>query len=323
VSVVVPTFNRADVLPRALDSVVHQTVIDWEIILIDDGSSDDTRQLADRYARDLGDRFVFLRQENRGCCHARNRGIAQARGSFIAFLDSDDAFVPTKLERQLQLFARCPQLGLVFSDYACVNLAGSRIESAFGHFYPTVRSLKTNEVAPGLHECAASIFKPLLRGYFIATIVGMVRRKVLGDDIRFAEHLPYAHEWLFYLEIARRCGVGFVDEPLSVHHFTQGSLSRTDAAKNLLDFYTLVQEMPHTLAPLRRSERSIIRGHLAKTAREIGVTCYHAGAFADARRWFLRSFKHEQHPRSLVDALDSWRQCIRHSTRTRTPAHGE
>ncbi len=99
VSIVIPTFNRCHLLTRALDSVRSQSVSQWEIVLIDDGSTDSTPLLATHYAKILGDRFQYHYQDNAGACAARNVGMAHARGEFIAFLDSDDEFLPTKLER--------------------------------------------------------------------------------------------------------------------------------------------------------------------------------------------------------------------------------
>jgi len=112
-SVIVPTYNCESLLPRALDSVADQTVDDWEIVLVNDGSTDGTADVAARYARRLQDRFIYIHQPNHGCSHARNRGIDVCRGRFVAFLDSDDEYQPTKLERQLRLFDLRPELGLV------------------------------------------------------------------------------------------------------------------------------------------------------------------------------------------------------------------
>ena len=87
VSVIIPTYDRETLLPRALDSVVAQTFDDWEIVLVDDGSTDNTKAVADRYARRLGDRFVYTRRSHAGCAAARNCGIDISRGRFVAFLD--------------------------------------------------------------------------------------------------------------------------------------------------------------------------------------------------------------------------------------------
>ncbi len=104
VSVIIPTYNRAELLPRALDSVVGQTFTDWGIVLVDDGSTDETSRVVRDYADRLGDRLVYIHQENKGSSQARNTGIDACRGRFVAFLDSDDECSPTRLGRQLELF---------------------------------------------------------------------------------------------------------------------------------------------------------------------------------------------------------------------------
>src|SRR4051812_41650748 len=122
VSVVIPTFNRSSTLPRAIDSVVAQSFTDWELVVVDDGSTDDTPRLLANYQKKLGNRLISLRQRNRGCSAARNQGIELARGRYIAFLDSDDEFLPQKLSRQLDLFTACPDRSFVYSDYSFVDL---------------------------------------------------------------------------------------------------------------------------------------------------------------------------------------------------------
>ena len=305
VSIVIPTYDRAQVLSRAVDSVVAQTWEDWELILIDDGSTDATAELAEHYAERLGPRFIYRQQENQGCCHARNHGINIAQGEYVAFLDSDDAWAPTKLQRQLELFRLCPDLGLVFSDYTCVDLNGRVILSAFDHFSPIVRSIPTTEVAPNLHKCHGLILDYLLRRYFIATIIGLVRKSTLGQDIRFNERPSYAHEWLFFLQVVNRAAAGFVDEPLAVHYFTPGSITRTDPQRNLIRLYRLLTEMRCTLGPLRWNQRRTIAHHANRAARQLASSAYRRGDFAAAARWFLRALKWNPNPRNVFDALDA------------------
>ncbi len=320
VSIVMPTFNSADTLPRAIESVADQTFGDWELIVIDDGSTDETPRITEAYASRLGSRFLVCRQAHHGCCRARNLGIDRASGEYVAFLDADDAFAPTKLERQLTLFDRCPDLGLAFSDYACIDLTGHRIDSAFDHFYQGVRALATTEIGPGLYTCEGSIFDALLRGYFIATIVGLVRRSVLAEDIRFAEDLPYAHEWLFYLQAVKRCRAGFVDEPLSIHHYTNGSITRCDAEQNLRHLHDLLMAMPAKLAPLSHRQRCIIADHRADTSRRLGSIAYRKGDYGGAAHWFGNALRHAPNPRNLYDLLDASLHRTRRVRRDRRPS---
>ena len=98
-SIVLPTYNRADFIERAINSVLNQTFVDWELIIVDDGSTDDTKAIVDKYTQ-LDQRIKYYYQKNQERCIARNNGIDKASGDFICFLDSDDYF----LEKHLELF---------------------------------------------------------------------------------------------------------------------------------------------------------------------------------------------------------------------------
>ncbi|MCH7871417.1 MAG: glycosyltransferase family 2 protein [Planctomycetes bacterium] len=326
VTVVLPTFNREALLPRALDSVIAQTYDNWESVVVDDGSTDGTAGVLDRYAATIseesivkseergasapfagriGDRFVVIRQENRGSSSARNVGIEAARGRFIAFLDSDDEFSPTKLQRQVELFERRPELGFVYSDYAYVDLDGARHESAFSTIHQTARRISYGAIGPGLRVCSDDLFGHLIRRYFIATIVGMVRRDVLGRTIRFAQGQSYAEEWLFFLHVVRRCRAGFVDESLSVHHHTKGSLARTDAHRNTVRYRNLLAAMSEAFDDLPAESRGIIRSNLAGTYRQLGYDAYRARKFGEARVNFAKSFRQRATLQALLGLGDS------------------
>jgi glycosyltransferase involved in cell wall biosynthesis len=112
VSVVIPTYNYGHFISEAIDSALAQTYGNIEVIVVDDGSTDDTGSRLNAY----GDRIRYIYQPNAGLSAARNTGIKNAKGDFIAFLDSDDAFHPQKLELQMDFFAAEPQLGLVGTE---------------------------------------------------------------------------------------------------------------------------------------------------------------------------------------------------------------
>lgn len=290
VSVIIPTYNRAETLPRAMDSVIAQSFRDWELVIVDDGSTDSTPQLLNEYQERLGDQFVSVRQSNRGCSAARNRGIELCRGRFIAFLDSDDEFLPHKLARQLELFDACPELSFVYSDYSFVDLEGKRTQSALTAKFPLAQSIPFRRVGNRLHAVGSELFETLLRGYFIATIVGLVRREALGE-VRFDERLSYAEEWLFYLRLARTGHAGFVDEPLALHHFTKNSLTRTDKLRNLTRQCALFHAMKEQLPRLTHHEDAIVNGHMfrahAQLARQLRIAGHPVRATAaKAKAWF-------------------------------------
>jgi glycosyltransferase involved in cell wall biosynthesis len=118
ISVVIPTYNSAAYLPAAIDSAFNQTLPPFEIVVIDDGSIDNTVEVLKPY--EVRIRYIF--QENKGPAAARNRGIAEANGDLIAFLDSDDVWLPEKLELQVPVLTENPKIGLVHSDFFLLDM---------------------------------------------------------------------------------------------------------------------------------------------------------------------------------------------------------
>lgn len=112
VSVIIPTYNRAHVVGEAIDSVLEQSYTGFELIVVDDGSADETPSVLESF----GDRLRVIRQENRGPAAARNRGLAEASGELIAFLDSDDLWLPPKLQRQVEFLREHPEDLICYTD---------------------------------------------------------------------------------------------------------------------------------------------------------------------------------------------------------------
>ena len=122
VSVIIISYNMAKLISRAIQSVLDQTFNDFEILVVDDGSTDDTREVVGCF----GNRIRYFYQENAGASAARNRGILAAQGEFIAFLDSDDYWVSSKLEVQVEIFDKNPRVGLVHAKAMVVNEHGEQ-----------------------------------------------------------------------------------------------------------------------------------------------------------------------------------------------------
>lgn len=120
VSVIIPTYNRGSLIARAINSVLSQTFKDFEIIVIDDGSTDNTQEVLESFEGEI--RYVY--QQNGGIAKARNRGIELAQGNYIAFLDSDDYWAPEKLALQVRVLDFNPKVGIVYSRMPIVNEAG-------------------------------------------------------------------------------------------------------------------------------------------------------------------------------------------------------
>ena len=311
VSVVLPTFNRAGLLPRAVRSVVGQTFSSWEVIIVDDGSTDETAAVASDLRADVGDRLVCAVQPHAGASVARNTGIERARGRLVAFLDSDDEFLPDKLERQVALFEQRFDLGLVFSDMSFEMVDGAWHASAFESCAGIVRSVPVEDLGDGRKMCGPDFVDYLVRRYFIPTITGMVRRDVLDDDVRFLPGQCYSEEWLFFLEVARRSRCGFIDAPLSVQHCQPGSVSLSSVWRNVDQQCRALREIRRRFPEVSRAARRAVRDQLAFCCRQLGFDAYKRGLYGDARRRFTESLTYRPGFRDAVYVLQAlWRQVL-------------
>ena len=198
VSVVIPTYNRARLLARALDSVLHQTWADFEMLIVDDGSTDGTAAVV---AARADARVRYLRQPaNGGVSAARNRGLREARGEFIAFLDSDDEWFPAKLERQLARFRDLPDtVGLLYG--------GVENEDEHGR-----RRIKTPAARGDLHRDL------LVNNVIHGTSGVMIRRNVVATVGFFDEGIPAIEDYDYWVRVARFFEVEYVAEPLIRYH---------------------------------------------------------------------------------------------------------
>jgi len=312
VSVILPTFNRSHLLPRAVQSVVDQTITNWELIIVDDGSTDETASVVERYRPVLGNRLVYLRSatgQPAGASASRNRGIDRARGSFLAFLDSDDEFLPTKLERQLSLFRRRPDVALVFSDMAASQIDGTWHDSWFALHGQLIRSVPTEDLGDGQRFCGPDFVDYLVRGYLIPTITGLVRRDVLDDDVRFAPKQSYSEEWLFFLEIARRGRCAFIDQPLSVQYCQKQSVSFSSAAHNIAQQYQALCQIRQRFPRVSADARRAIRDQIVHYCRQLGFDAYKQKRYRQARSHFVEAWSNRPDLRGAAHVLQSlWRQ---------------
>jgi glycosyltransferase involved in cell wall biosynthesis len=191
VSVIIPTCNRARVLPRALDSVLQQTLAADEIIVIDDGSTDGTAELVRRRYPQVR----LLQQRNRGVSAARNRGIEQAGCDWIALLDSDDRWLPTKLEAQCGLLQQHPGHRLCHTEEIWIR-NGRRVNPMRKH-----------------RKSGGRIYSQCLPLCVISPSAALIRRSLLEESGLFDESLPACEDYDLWLRICAREPVLFVETP--------------------------------------------------------------------------------------------------------------
>lgn len=222
VSVIIPTYNRAQMLRQAVESVLEQDYPCTEILVIDDGSVDDTPMVL----ADYEDRIRFFRQENTGVSAARNLGIRASRGELIAFLDSDDYWLPEKLTTQVDWFLRHPEAMICQTEEIWIR-NGRRVNPRQKH-----------------RKRAGDIFIASLSLCLVSPSAVMLRRNLLDETGLFDPELPACEDYDLWLRVSSRYQVGLIEKPLLIRRAGHpGQLSaapgldryRIHAIRNILD----------------------------------------------------------------------------------------
>jgi glycosyltransferase involved in cell wall biosynthesis len=207
VTVVIPVFNGERFIAQALDSVLRQTFTDWELVIVDDGSTDATAQRIEPYLQLPSIRYI--RQKNRGSGSARNRALSVAKGRYVALLDHDDLWLPDKLLMQMDLLATQPDVKLVHGNIRFID--GEGVEFIPAALYVT--------------DAAGRCFDTLFLGNSIAVSTVLLDRVCLEGVGGFDEGLLYAEDYHLWMRMAKRYQVGHVDEYLALYRKHENNLS--------------------------------------------------------------------------------------------------
>ncbi len=199
ISVIIPTYNRAFIVGKSIDSVLQQTYNDYEIIVVDDGSTDNTHDSLKPYFN----KIHYEYKENGGIASARNRGLEIAQGEYIALLDSDDFWKPEKLERQMACFHAHPEYGMVATR--CVT---NTVDTDF-------RTIEMNKIRRS--GKSGWIYKDLFFRNFIRTSSVVIKKECFDKVGGFDESLPRCEEIDMWLRLSKQYPVGFINDVLTIY----------------------------------------------------------------------------------------------------------
>ena len=265
VSVIIPTYNRAHLIGRAIQSVLNQTYRDFEIIVVDDGSTDNTEEVIKSFS---DERIRYIKhKENKGAAAARNTGIKTARGKFIAFQDSDDEWLPEKLEKQMKVFETAPpEVGIVYTGFW-------RFENNKKIYIP-FSWVKQKE---------GNIHEELLKGNFIGTPAALVRKECFEKAGMFDEKLPGLEDWELFIRLSKYYNFKCVDEPLLVSYYTSNSIS----ANNEAYIKTLKLILSKHFNDFAKNKK-LLSGHYFS----LGVNLYYSsGNFEEGKNYLIKAVK--------------------------------
>jgi glycosyltransferase involved in cell wall biosynthesis len=252
VSVIIPTYNREHLVSEAISSVLAQDIEGCilEIIVVDDGSTDKTREVLKAF----GDKIRYIYQENKGAGAARNRGIDEATGEWIAFLDSDDRWLPNKLSLQFKVLGAFPDFKIIHSEFYSFddNARKITIEKGLEYWFQAVRGpgpVNWSEIYEHKYDSskfgiylgttpfdifAGNIFKAELVTNYISCVTLLLKKECLTPDIRFAENYPTWEDYWFFCKLTEKHDVIFMDVATAANRGHDGPrLTQVDLTEKL------------------------------------------------------------------------------------------
>jgi len=274
VSVIMPVYRGERFVTKAIESVLAQTYRNFELVIVNDGSPDESARVINQFLPHPQIRYI--EQQNAGVAVARNTGLAYANGAFIGLLDQDDLWLPGKLARQVTYFNSHPEVGLVHTRVTCIDAAGAP-RSCAG--------------AIGVHPHEGLCAGRLLLGNGIAPVTVLLRSDCIDDVGTFDQRFAPADDWELWMRIARRHPIAFIDEVTACYRFhgenvSSDQLKMQCAVLRIMD--AICERFPDVSGSVSPSElataRSVALGAAAAALEKRGQK-------AEARRYRKESFK--------------------------------
>ncbi len=271
ISVIIPTFNRPEFLAKAISSIVQQTYKDFEIIVVQNGPVEHSKSIAEKFTKQ-GVPLRYFYEIKADAVNARNVGIRESRGGFVAFLDDDDEWLPKKLEQQLELMESSESIGLVFS-------------------HPLVVTENGEMISEKLRSGGLPNYKRLVvKGNLIRSLSGILVRRICFDNVGYLNpRYSICNDYDFYLRMVRRYQIRMTEEAQYRYHFHKGNLSKDVllGRHEVVDILRLLEPAPN-LGVTQSLLQKVIRKHAryccgaAVDAQEsknysLAFKCYFAG----------------------------------------------
>ena len=283
VSVVIPTFNSAWSLKEAIESVLAQTYEQLEILVIDDGSTDNTAEVVAEFS----DIITYMRQNNMGVSVARNCGILSSHGKYIAFLDSDDIWFPNKIELQVALMEEHSNLDVVYTDHCHTDAEGV-----------------IGEPKTACFNASEPVYYQLLAGNFINTSTVMVRLTAIAKSGVFSADFSGAEDYDLWLRLAKSGEFGHVCTVLATYRKHQFNTTKTTSYSR--------QEANFCNRLWRNSQHdpkacALLKPKMARVFRKLGNREWQDGRYTHARQAIQKSMKYGDYRwKSVVQILASF-----------------
>jgi glycosyltransferase involved in cell wall biosynthesis len=275
ISVVIPTFNRAAFIGDAIRSVLEQSVPVTEILVVDGGSTDDTRKIAEGF----GPLVHWLPQEGKGVAAARNTGFRRAKGDWIALLDSDDLWYKDKLRAQSDLLNLNPEIDFVFGDMALFTADADNDA-------PEILDLEAHQFLVSKADNLAGILEYLFRFNFVPTSSVLFRRSCLERVGYMDENLKHCEDYDYWLRFACHCRLGFVNRVLVKRRMHDANTMRGAYADNCEATLHVLEQMQGLVADAPEAVRRARLEGISLAHHRLGGYCFRQRDYVNADAHF-------------------------------------
>ncbi|MFW2438939.1 MAG: glycosyltransferase family 2 protein [Arenicellales bacterium] len=287
VSVIMPTYNYGKYLAEAISSVFSQSYQDLELIVVDDGSTDNTREVL---AQISDPRLTKINIENSGVSVARNTGLNAASGKYIAFIDADDRWLPTKLEKQVTLFEAEPSVGLVFTNFSRFDNERVYPETLF-EYVPELAEIPKRPVKTlNGYVITENTFSALAStGEMASWVQTILVRSEAVHDLRFPEGVKLCEDYHYMLRVYERVQAAYIDEPL-VEVRRHGSNSYADAMQMLEPKAAVISMVLEDIES--EYNRKVLNRRLGRAWSAIGYAHFWGGGALKSTRAYLKAMRY-------------------------------
>jgi glycosyltransferase involved in cell wall biosynthesis len=301
VTVIIRTYNRAYIVADAIESALNQTYNDYEVLVVDDGSTDNTPEVVQRFQ---DSRLRYIRHErNRGVGAACNTGVAQAQGELIAFLDSDDLWKPEKLARQVACMLRHQEVDAVFSDIEIMEDTGT-VPSLIALMGSFSKLLAKDRKQEEYVFSARQLYLCLLEEVPIKPTVLLVKREIFQKVGPFDLTALGCEDWEFLLRLARVACFGYVDAPLGIQRRTPDAIHRKYWQQDRAFLISMFRREKVALKEDQLAIAAVNRG-ISTHCTNLGGSYLASGLKAKSISVYLRGFQETGEPIMLLRAAST------------------
>ena len=303
ISVIMPTYNCSLYIGEAVDSVLSQTYQNFELIVVDDGSIDETQNVLQRYKNDPRIKYERIKHSGKPSI-ARNIGIQMASGKYIAFCDADDIFFEDMLLLKIEFCQRYPDAGFIFTDYVNFRVNKENKDCDRLSYFQKQDDFKKQIINKYFKDrfetfylLTPEIRHQMMAKLFVHTSTVMVPKYVIEKVGRFNETLIYGEDWDLWLRILKKYPCGYIDNILCYKRIWDKSLTRSQ--RQFLTKSMFIQKRFLKSERLSSEHIKLIKQSLSAKAYSMGYQSFKEGDTADARRWFWESIRYH---------LSDWKQ---------------